>query len=92
MTYRTRINYSADQKAEMWDHWKRGESLNFIGRAFDRTSSSIFSQLVPNGGIRPPARRRSRLALTRTGREEISRGIVSHHALRTIAAQLGRSP
>jgi hypothetical protein len=24
MTYRTRINYTATQKAEMWDRWQRG--------------------------------------------------------------------
>jgi DNA-binding CsgD family transcriptional regulator len=92
MVYRTRINYTAEQKAEMWDRWQRGESLNAIGRAFDRPSSSIFGQLVPSGGIRPSVRRRSRLALTLSEREEISRGIVSHLSLRSIAAQLGRSP
>jgi len=27
MTYRTRINYTAAQKTEMWDRWQRGESL-----------------------------------------------------------------
>ena len=46
MTYRTRIKYTAEQKAEMWDRWQRGESLNSIGPAFDRPSSSIFSQLA----------------------------------------------
>jgi len=35
MVYRTRINYTAAQKAEMRDRWQRGESLNAIGRAFD---------------------------------------------------------
>ena len=92
MVYRTRINYTAKQKAEIWDRWQRGESLNAIGRAFDRPSSSIFGQLAPTGGIRPPPRQRSRLALTLSEREEISRGIAGHHSLRAIAAQLGRSP
>jgi IS30 family transposase len=92
MAYRTRIKYSAEQKAEMWDRWQRGESLNAIGRAFDRPSSSIFGQLAPSGGIRPPPRQRSRLALTLSEREEISRGIASHQSLRCIAEQLGRSP
>ncbi len=54
MTYRTRINYTAKQKDEMWDRWQRGESLNAIGRAFDRPSSSIYGLLAPSGGIRPP--------------------------------------
>ena len=92
MVYRTRIKYTAAQKAEMWDRWQRGESLKAIGRVFDRPSSSIYGQLAPSGGIRPPPRRRSRLALSLSEREEISRGIASDLSLRAIAAQLGRSP
>ena len=92
MTYRTRIKYTAEQKAEMWDRWPRGESLNSIGPAFDRPSSSIFSQLAPSGGMRPPIRQRSGLALTLSEREEISRGIASNLSLRSLATQLGRSP
>ena len=92
MTYRTRIKYTVAQRAEIWDRWQRGESLNSIGRAFDRPSSSIFGQLAPSGGIRPPLRQRSRLALTLSEREEISRSIACDLSLRTIATQLGRSP
>ncbi len=92
MAYRTRIRYTTEQKTEMWERWQRGESLKAIGRVFDRPSSSIFGQLAPTGGIRPPPRRRSRLALTLSEREEISRGIVSDLSLRSIADQLGRSP
>ena len=92
MTYRTRIKYTAKQKSEIWDRWQRGESLKSIGRVFDRPSSSIFNHLAPSGGIRPLPRRRSRLALTLAEREEISRGVASQLSLRSIAAQLGRSP
>ena len=92
MAYRTRIKYTAAQKAEMWDRWQRGESLNAIGRSFDRPSSSIFGQLAPTGGIRPPPRRRARLALTLAEREEISRGVVAGHSIRSIAGSLRRSP
>ena len=92
MVYRTRIKYTAKQKAEIWDRWQRGESMSSIGRLFDRPSSSIFNHLSPTGGIRPPLRRRSRLALTLSEREEISRGLACHDSLRAIAAQLGRSP
>ena len=92
MMYRPRIYYNAEQKAEMWDRWQKGESLNAIGRVFDRPSSSIFSQLSPSGGIRPPPRRRSRITLTLSEREEISRGIVCDLSVRAIASQLGRSP
>ena len=56
MAYRTRIKYPSAQKQEIWDRWKKGESLNSIGRLFDRPSSSIFNILAPTGGIRPPIR------------------------------------
>ena len=92
MKQRTRIYYTQAQKAQMWDRWQRGESLNAIGRVFDRHSSSIFAVLSPTGGIRPPERKRSRLALSLQEREEISRGLVCHLSLRTIASQLGRAP
>jgi hypothetical protein len=49
-------------------------AMNSIGRSFDRGSSSIYPLLVRTGGIRPPDRIRSRLALTLIDREEISRG------------------
>ncbi len=58
MVYRTRINYTAAQRADIWDRWQRGESLNSIGRLFDRPSSSVFTMLAPTGGIRPPPRTR----------------------------------
>ncbi|MGZ5876488.1 MAG: transposase [Bradyrhizobium sp.] len=48
--------------------------------------------MAPYGGIRPAQRRRSRLALTLAERELISRGLTAHHAARSIAKLLGRSP
>jgi transposase len=59
MKYRRRIYYSAAQRAEIWDRWQRGESMNSIGRVFDRQSSSVFSVISPTGGIRPPDRLQS---------------------------------
>lgn len=92
MKQRRRIYYSAAQRAEIWDRWQRGESMHEIGRLFDRGHSSIFSVLKPTGGVRPPARKRSRLALTLPEREEISRGLVIGRSIRLIAAALGRTP
>jgi IS30 family transposase len=92
MVYRTRIKYTAAQKAEIWGRWQRGEPLTAIGRLFDRPSSSIFNMLSPTGGIRPPPRRRSHLALTLAEREEISRGIACDLSLRAIAVRLDRAP
>jgi IS30 family transposase len=66
--------------------------LKAIGGAFGKPSSSINYQVVPHGGIRPPPRRRSRLALTLSEREELSRGIAAHRSARSMARLLGHSP
>ena len=92
MEPRTRWGFTAAAKAELWDRWQRGESLKAIGRAFAKPSSSIYHQLSPYGGIRPPPRCRSRLALTLAEREEISRGIAAQQSIRSIASLLGRTP
>ncbi len=84
--------FTTAEKTELWDRWQRGESLKAIGRAFGKPSSSIYFQLAPHGGIRPAPRRRSRLALTLSEREEISRGIALYQSARSIARLLGRSP
>ena len=87
-----RRSFTAAESAEIWDRWRRGQGLWTIARAFGKTSSSIFAHISPTGGIRPPPRRRSRLALTLAEREEISRGLVHGHSLRQIACGLGRAP
>ena len=66
--------------------------MNAIGRVFDRPSSSIFNQLSSTGGIRPSPRRRSRLALSLSEREEISRGLAGCQPLSKIASLLGLAP
>jgi IS30 family transposase len=91
MARKVRLGYTAAEKTEMWDRWQRGESLSSIGRAFGKQSSSIHFQLSPYGGIRPAPRRRSRLALTLTERETVSRGIVARQSARSIARRLGRA-
>lgn len=91
MAYRRRIFFTDKQKSEIWDRWQLGESMNSIGRRFDRSSSSIYPLLERTGGIRPPERTRSRLALTLVDREEISRGLIAKQSLRSIARSLKRS-
>ena len=86
-----RVGFTAAESAELWDRWKKGEGLKSIGRAFGKPSSCIFAHLRPSGGIMPPARRRSRLALTMAEREEISRGIVEGQSVRAIARVLARA-
>src|SRR3979409_274741 len=87
-----RRGFTAAEKTELWDRWKRGESLKAIGRAFGKPSSSIYFQVAPHGGIRPAQRRRSRLALTLAEREVISRGVTARRSARSMAKLLGRSP
>ncbi len=91
MKQRPRIYYSDTQKALMWDRWKEGESLHSIARLFDRGHASVARILGETGGIRPAQRMRSSLALTISEREEISRGVVAGHSIRSIAASLGRA-
>ena len=92
MDRRTVRGFNAVAKAELWDRWRRGESLKAIGRAFGKPSSSIYFQVAPYGGIRPAPRHRSRLALTLSEREEISRGIAAARSMRSMARLLGHSP
>jgi len=92
MKQRPRIYYSDEQKAIMWDRWKKGDSLHDIARIFDRNHSSIAGILSVTGGIRPPQRVRSHLALSLSEREEISRGVAIQESFRSIAHRLGRSP
>jgi len=91
MKYPTRIYYTENDKALMWDRWQKGESLHSIARHFGRGHSSIQGVIGRTGGIRPLARRRSRLSLTLAEREEISRGLAAGHSLRSIASTLGRA-
>ena len=92
MTRRSRTFFTDKQKSEIWDRWERGESMSSIGRLFERNSSSIYPLLSRTGGIKPPERTRSRLALTLAEREEISRGLNIGLSLRAIAQSLKRSP
>lgn len=92
MRYRTRTFYTEEQKSLMWDRWEKGESLHTIASLFDRHHPSISRILGLTGGIRPPKRTRSSLALTLSERENISRGIATRLSIRAIAAKLKRSP
>ena len=87
-----RPGLSVAQKVELWQRWKAGQSLNEIGRAFGRFSSSIHLIVSSNGGFLPRKRIRRSTSLTLAEREEISRGIAQGQRLRTIARSLGRAP
>ena len=91
MGQRFHRGFTAAERTESRDRWKRGELLKAIGRAFGKPSSSIYF-LVAACGFRPADGRRSRLALRLAEREVISRGITAHRSARSIAKLLGRSP
>lgn len=80
-----RWKLSSAQRADMWNRWKAGQSLNGIGRALGKDKQVIYFLLARHGGIAPPARRRSPRVLTLAEREDISRGIASGQSLRIIA-------
>ncbi len=86
-----RSKLSPAQKTEIWKRWKAGQSLHEIGRAFDKPHTTVHQFLLLSGGIRPAARRRSRLALTLAEREDISRGIASGSSIREIARRMERA-
>ncbi len=92
MKQRPRRYITDSEMSLIWDRWEKGESLNAIARDLGRYHSAVQGALARTGGIRPAPRRRSRLALSLAEREEISRGIVAGHSIRTIASQLGRAP
>lgn len=92
MKYRPRIYYTESQKALMWERWRKGESLQQIAQLFDRNHTSIQGILARTGGIQPRPRCRSQLALSLGEREEISRGLVAGHSIRSIASTLRRAP
>jgi transposase, IS30 family len=86
-----RWKLSLAQRADMWNRWKAGQSLNAIGRALGKDKQVIHFLLARHGGIAPAARRRSRRALTLAEREDISRGIASGCSMRVIAQHLSRA-
>ena len=92
MARRRRRGLSAPQKQELWERWKRGQSMNEIARAFGKERGSIHSVLSYTGGFEPPTRHRSRLALSLSEREEISRGLAKGQSMRMIASSIQRAP
>jgi IS30 family transposase len=80
------------EKNELWQRWRRGETLEQIARALHRGSSSIYDYVGAEGGIPPRPRRRSPRALTTIEREEISRDLAQGRSLRAISRTLGRAP
>ncbi len=92
MVQSLRPRLTAAHKTELWRRWRRGESLNAIGRALGRIAKVVRYEVARTGGIPPAARQRARLALTLPEREAISRGLASGTSVRQISRQLRRAP
>ena len=87
-----RLRLSATEKTDIWTSLEgRADAYMRSGAPLASRIATIRSLLLPRGGIPPVARRRSRLALTRVEREDISRGIASAASLREIARHLDRA-
>ena len=84
----SRMSWS--EKNALWERWRRGESLRDIAQALRRAPSVISTAVETGGGIAPRPRRRSRLALTTSEREEISRPLARGQSLRAISRLLDR--
>jgi transposase, IS30 family len=91
MTSPRKWGWSARQSVELWERWKRGESLEVIGQALGKPASSIYLAAAAKGGIAPVMRCRAPRVLQAAEREEISRGIAAGMSMRQIALRIDRS-
>ena len=82
---------SPQQKAELWERWRRGETMQAIGQAIGTSRSSVFNVLERRGGIYAPPRKRSERCLTLGEREEISRGLAAGCSFHWIAGRIERA-
>ena len=74
----SRVWFTAQQKAELWERWKSGQYIAAIARTLGRRNKSgVYRVLALNGGIVPTPRRRAAGALRLEEREEISRGLAA---------------
>ncbi len=87
-----RPGLSAEQKRELWQRWKAGQSLSEIARGLERQVWAVHRVVSTNGGFVPRERQRRASSLTLFEREEISRRLAEGASLRTVARALGRAP
>jgi hypothetical protein len=88
----SRIWFTAQQKAELWERWRNGQSAAAISRALERRNKTGVDRIVVlHGGMAPAPRRRALAALRLEEREEISRGIAVGGSLRQIAGPRTRA-
>lgn len=86
-----RFGLSAIEKSIVLNRSKTAQAHHEMGRTFDKSHPPICASLLLCGGIRPLAHPRSRLALTRSKREDRSRGIACGSSIREIARDPDRA-
>ncbi len=86
-----RPGLTAGQRRELWERWRKGETLSDIGRALGKHAGSVFGVLRMGGGIYRPHRRRSERSLSLAERENISRGVAAGRSMRQIAHSIERA-
>lgn len=80
------------ERAEVRRRVASGERIMDVAIGVGRSKRYVQALVSPFGGIQPRATVRSPWRLSAAEREEISRGLSGGASLRTIAADLGRSP
>jgi len=86
------LAFSDSDQALIWQRWKEGILFANIARELGRERRAVCYVITRRGGFPPPVRRRHRLALKSSEREEISRAIAAGESCRAIARVLGRAP
>jgi len=80
----------SERRQQVWEMWKVGHSISDIAREVGSPPGSIFSILLPFGGIYQAPQRRRPGCLTLSDREEISRGLAVGESYRSIGLRLDR--
>lgn len=84
--------FTAQEKAFVFDLWKRGIGFSDIAKILDSKPGIIFTMLRDTEGIKPTERRRAVAHLTLSEREEIRAGLSAKMSIRNITRALNRSP
>lgn len=82
----------SQQQEQVWDQWRRGESLRKIARQLSHEPASIRLFLQDSGGVRRLPPRRANRCISLPEREEASRGLAAGLSIRAIGRKLGRPP
>jgi hypothetical protein len=79
------------EQEHVWELRAEGHSSRAIGRELGLRPQYVSLCVALIGGVRPPVRNRSQRCLTKTEREEISRGLARGDGFRAIAVRISRS-